>query len=159
MQESKKHSFMHAMMVRTTNSYSRYQFSVRGLYVHEVFKMAEAYSPCQTAHHDKVDTKITDDKGKGLFAKCLFKEGDQILVEKPLISCQFAWNKLYKYTACDHCLKSLETAENMARRLSRNTNLKLMHKECCETEKSQLLHCKCPSCDVSRCLYCPIDLS
>ena len=31
--------------------------------------------------------------------------------EKPLVCAQFIWNALYKYLACDHCLKSLETAQ------------------------------------------------
>ena len=109
--------------------------------------MAEA-AP-QLVNFDKIYTKLTANKGKGLFAKCSFQEGDQILIEKPLISCQFSWNKLYNYTACDNCLKSLETAENMARRLTGNMNLELLHKECCEVEKAKLLYCQCPACNVS----------
>ena len=98
--------------------------------------------------HDKVCFKATSNKGKGLFATCRLKEGDQILIEKPLISCQFSWNKLYNYTACDHCLKSLETAENMARRLTGDFDLELVHKECCEAEKARLDYTKCPACTV-----------
>lgn len=114
--------------------------------------MAEACVPQvdRINHTDYVYTKVTSTRGKGLFAKNSFKEGDKILTERPLVACQFSWNKLYKYTACDYCLKSLETAECMARRLTGNANLVLEHKECCEAEKAQLLYCECPSCKVSK---------
>ena len=100
--------------------------------------------------HDKVYPKNTPNKGKGMFAKNKVKEGDQIVIEKPLICCQFSWNSLYKYTACDYCLKSLESAEEMARRLTGKPGLSLPHKECCEEEKSKFLLSKCPSCNVRR---------
>ncbi|KAG8134159.1 putative SET and MYND domain-containing protein [Naja naja] len=56
-------------------------------------------------------------KGKGLFATRNIRKGDMIFVEKPVVSAQFLWNALYKYRACDHCLRALETAEENAQRL------------------------------------------
>ena len=110
--------------------------------------MAEAACEFSPIYKGKVCVKAAANKGKGLFATCALKEGDQIFIERPLISCQFSWNRLYSYMACDHCLKSLETAENMARRLTGNFGLELIHKECCEAEKFQLLYTRCPYCNV-----------
>ena len=92
--------------------------------------------------------KITPQKGKGLYAKDKIREGEHILMERPLICCQFSWNSLYKYVACNHCLRSLETAEEMARRLSGNIDLQLPFKECCGIEKNRCSHTKCPACSV-----------
>lgn len=44
-------------------------------------------------------------QGKGLFATRKFDQGDIILEEDPLVSCQFAWNAAYRYLACDHCMR------------------------------------------------------
>ena len=44
-------------------------------------------------------------QGRALFAKRDFEEGEILFEEKPIVSCQFAWNKFYKYKACDHCMK------------------------------------------------------
>ena len=110
--------------------------------------MAAAAPSPTTIYHEKVCVKVAENKGRGLFATCSLKEGDQVLIERPLISCQFSWNKLYYYIACDNCLKSLETAENMARRLTGILDLELVHKECCDAEKAQLLYTQCPSCSV-----------
>eukprot|EP00794_Sanderia_malayensis_P018326 gene18326-20147_t len=103
-------------------------------------------------------TKRTLNKGRGLFAKHSIKEGDEILLEKPIVCCQFSWNTLYRYTACGNCMKSLETAEEMARRLSGKYDTELPHKECCEIERSQHLISKCQSCDeIYCCEECKID--
>lgn len=76
---------------------------------------------------------VSPQKGKGLFANKDFREGELIFEEKPLVCSQFLWNSLYKYTACSSCLKSLETAEQMARRLSGNANLELPYaSKCCD---------------------------
>ncbi|XP_060566112.1 histone-lysine N-trimethyltransferase SMYD5-like [Ruditapes philippinarum] len=92
-----------------------------------------------------MEVKTTDaKKGKGLFAKRQFKEGDVILDESPIVSCQFAWNEFYKYKACEYCLRSLETAEAMAQRLTENYSLILPHPECCEVSQDQIV--TCPQC-------------
>lgn len=44
-------------------------------------------------------------QGKGLFATQKFDQGDVILEEDPLVSCQFAWNAAYRYLACDYCMR------------------------------------------------------
>ena len=77
--------------------------------------------------------QASPDKGKGLFASKNFNEGEVIFEEKPLVCSQFLWNSMYKYTACGGCMKSLETAEQMARRLTGNASLELPYaSKCCE---------------------------
>ncbi|KAI1883796.1 hypothetical protein AGOR_G00235280 [Albula goreensis] len=88
-------------------------------------------------------------KGKGLFAKKPIRKGETIFIERPLVSAQFLWNALYKYRACEYCLRSLETAEENARRLSGNPSLILPHPEQCRVRKE--LHQMCPQCQV---MYC-----
>ncbi|GFO21323.1 SET and MYND domain-containing protein 5 [Plakobranchus ocellatus] len=87
--------------------------------------------------------------GKGLVARKAFKRGDAILEEKPLVCAQFSWNELYKYTACEFCLRSLENAEEMAKRLANNQSLVLPYPECCDVDPSKFS--LCPQCQV---LYC-----
>ncbi|KAL0880318.1 hypothetical protein ABMA27_002770 [Loxostege sticticalis] len=88
-------------------------------------------------------------KGKGLFATKKFDQGDIILEEDPLISCQFAWNAAYRYLACDHCMKPLETPEQNVRRLSCKPDIVLPHSNCVESN----LEC-ITSCDQCAVLYC-----
>ena len=87
-------------------------------------------------------------QGKGLFSKTDFKEGDTIIKEVPLVCAQFSWNELYKYAACEYCLRSLETAEDMTRRLAENPALVLPHPECCSVDSS--LYVCCPYCQVKK---------
>ena len=91
---------------------------------------------------------ISDNKGRGLFSNKNFKAGDLIFEENPVACAQFSWNTLYKYTACDHCMRSLETAQEMARRLSGNSDLQLPHPECCEIARSRASQVSCPRCQV-----------
>ncbi|XP_078530609.1 protein-lysine N-trimethyltransferase SMYD5 [Lissotriton helveticus] len=92
---------------------------------------------------------INSVKGKGLFATRNIRKGETIFKEKPLVSAQFLWNALYRYRACDHCLRALETAEENARRLSGNAFLVLPHPEQCQIRRD--LHQVCPNCQV---VYC-----
>ncbi|BFY98011.1 hypothetical protein BsWGS_01051 [Bradybaena similaris] len=92
---------------------------------------------------------ISELKGRGLVAAHGFKKGDVLFEEKPLVCAQFSWNELYKYLACEFCLKSLESAEEMVRRLANNQGLSLPHPECCEVDPSAFT--QCPHCQV---LYC-----
>uniref|UniRef100_H2ZB99 SET domain-containing protein n=1 Tax=Ciona savignyi TaxID=51511 RepID=H2ZB99_CIOSA len=85
--------------------------------------------------------QVDDGKGYGLFAKQDITCGDVILEEEPLVCSQFSWNKLYKYRACDYCLKSLETAEEMCRRLAQNPSINLPHPECCKAKPETNVHC------------------
>lgn len=101
--------------------------------------------------HRCVVIKQTDDtKGKALFATKSFTKGDVIFEEKPLVCVQFVWNAEYKYRACDHCLRSLESAQDMARRLSGDPSLELPYVEkCCEVSKCQQFIVTCPRCQVT----------
>ncbi|KAM3938498.1 protein-lysine N-trimethyltransferase SMYD5 [Leptodactylus fuscus] len=92
---------------------------------------------------------INSGKGRGLFAARSIRKGDTIFQEKPLVSSQFQWNALYRYRACDHCLRSLETAEENARRLSGNVHVVLPYPELCTVQNG--LHQQCPQCQVSYC--------
>jgi hypothetical protein len=86
-------------------------------------------------------------QGRGLFATKDFAAGEIIFVERPLVSSQFAWNAACGYKACDHCLRSLETAEQMCRRLSGKVSFELPHPECCEVRPFE--HVTCLNCAVS----------
>ncbi|XP_034948079.1 SET and MYND domain-containing protein 5 [Chelonus insularis] len=92
---------------------------------------------------------INEDKGKGLFALRLYKEGEIIFEEKPVVCCQFSWNADYGYLACDNCMSPLETAEENARRLTGKKDLILPYSECCETKKDLIT--ECPACGVKYC--------
>lgn len=91
------------------------------------------------------------EQGKGLFTTRDFAEGEVIFTERPLVSAQFAWNAAYRYLACDHCMRSLETAEQMAHRLTGNSSLALQYSDCCSVRPSEHVLCHC--CSVS-CLFC-----
>ncbi|XP_015273772.1 PREDICTED: SET and MYND domain-containing protein 5 [Gekko japonicus] len=91
---------------------------------------------------------ISNAKGKGLFATRKIRKGETIFVEKPVVSAQFLWNALYKYKACDHCLRALETAEENAQRLLGRFQA-LPRPEQCRIHKD--LHHLCPSCQVAYC--------
>ncbi|CAG9134876.1 unnamed protein product [Plutella xylostella] len=88
-------------------------------------------------------------KGKGLFATKKFAEGDVILEEDPLVSCQFAWNAAYRYIACDHCMRPLETPEQNVRRLANKPDFVLPYPDCVDIGFGQPV--PCDQCGV---LYC-----
>jgi len=117
-----------------------------------LYKMADESSAKESDSDDEsgVVIKQTDDtKGKALFATKSFSKGDIILKEKPLVCVQFSWNAEYKYRACDHCLRSLESAQDMARRLSGDPSLELPYVEqCCEVSKYQQFIVTCARCQV-----------
>ncbi|XP_018584328.1 protein-lysine N-trimethyltransferase SMYD5 isoform X1 [Scleropages formosus] len=91
-------------------------------------------------------------KGKGLFARKGIRKGETIFVERPVVCAQFLWNSLYKYRACDHCMRSLETAEENARRLSGLSGLSLPYPDQCQVRPE--LHQCCPQCQV---MYCSAE--
>ncbi len=64
-------------------------------------------------------------QGRGLVATKPIAEGDVIFTEEPLVSAQFLWNKSCKYSACDHCLRPLETVEQNIRRLTKDPDFVL----------------------------------
>uniref|UniRef100_A0A671RAI4 Protein-lysine N-trimethyltransferase SMYD5 n=1 Tax=Sinocyclocheilus anshuiensis TaxID=1608454 RepID=A0A671RAI4_9TELE len=100
-----------------------------------------------------VEVRFIDNvKGKGLFAKKPLKKGGTIFIEQPLVSSQFLWNALYKYRACEYCLRALETAEENARRLSGLPALGLPQPELCKVRPDR--HQACPHCQVHMSLIC-----
>ncbi|XP_060684069.1 histone-lysine N-trimethyltransferase SMYD5 isoform X1 [Hemiscyllium ocellatum] len=116
--------------------------------------MCELFSLCRdAAAGTRVEVRfISNVKGKGLFASTDIRKGETIFVEQPVVSAQFLWNALYKYKACDYCMRSLETAEENSRRLSANPTLILPHPEQCSVRK-ELLD-TCPACKE---LYCSTE--
>ncbi|XP_041979998.1 SET and MYND domain-containing protein 5 [Aricia agestis] len=97
-----------------------------------------------------IEVRIANNKkGKGLFATKQFKRGDVILEENPLVSCQFAWNAAYRYLACDHCMRPLETPEQNVRRLSNKQDIVLPHSNCFESDLLNITSCN--QCGI---LYC-----
>ena len=55
-------------------------------------------------------------QGKAVFATAAIPKDQAIFEEEPLVCSQFLWNEIYKYKACEYCLRSLETAQEMGRR-------------------------------------------
>ncbi|XP_063381431.1 histone-lysine N-trimethyltransferase SMYD5 [Cydia fagiglandana] len=88
-------------------------------------------------------------KGKAMFSTKNYEPGDIILEEDPLVSCQFAWNAAYKYIACDHCMRPLETPEQNVRRLSANPDMVLPHPDCYDMCLDNIT-----SCDQCGAYYC-----
>ncbi|CAH4033988.1 unnamed protein product [Pieris brassicae] len=88
-------------------------------------------------------------KGKGLYATKQYNIGDVILEEDPLVSCQFTWNAAYRYLACDHCMRPLETPEQNVRRLAVKPDIALPHSDGFEAPLMDVTSCN--ACGV---LYC-----
>lgn len=89
-------------------------------------------------------------KNRSLVAKKSFTVDDVLFKEQPIVSAQFAWNKFYRYKACDYCMQPLETAEENVRRLAEDSSINLPYiKENCATKKE--LHCACNQCGVEYC--------
>ncbi|KAL1506485.1 hypothetical protein ABEB36_005844 [Hypothenemus hampei] len=80
-------------------------------------------------------------KGKSLYATSHIPMGTLILEEDPIVYCQFSWNALCKYKACDNCLRPLETAEENVRRLMGNPLFELPYPDCCQTDKNNSTSC------------------
>eukprot|EP00057_Strongylocentrotus_purpuratus_P011350 XP_011665824.1 PREDICTED: SET and MYND domain-containing protein 5 isoform X1 [Strongylocentrotus purpuratus] len=102
------------------------------------------------ANESIVNVRFIDElKGRGLFASRDIAAGTVLFEEKPLVCAQFLWNECYHYEACEYCMRSMENAEEMARRLSANPSLVLPCMECCKAEKQNFVHC--PHCRISYC--------
>ncbi|XP_030046815.1 protein-lysine N-trimethyltransferase SMYD5 [Microcaecilia unicolor] len=112
--------------------------------------MCDVFSLCAAPVRDTVEVRvINSQKGKGLFARRSIRKGETIFQEKPVVASQFLWNALYRYRACDHCLRALETAQENARRLSGNPSLVLPYPEQCHIKPD--FHRECPYCQVQYC--------
>ncbi len=85
-----------------------------------------------------------------MIAKKVFKKGEAIFSEAPIVSTQFSWNKFYNYRACEFCMRPLEDALENVRRLTENSSISLPFvSQCCTTNKQT--HCKCEKCGVEYC--------
>eukprot|EP00730_Choanoeca_flexa_P014248 TRINITY_DN6160_c0_g1_i3.p1 TRINITY_DN6160_c0_g1~~TRINITY_DN6160_c0_g1_i3.p1 ORF type:complete len:395 (+),score=42.04 TRINITY_DN6160_c0_g1_i3:2-1186(+) len=61
--------------------------------------------------------EIIVDGYRSLYTTQPIEEGDVLLREKPIVSAQFSWNRAYRYQACQYCLMSIESPQDMARRM------------------------------------------
>lgn len=98
-------------------------------------------------------TKVIDfgpPRGKGIVATRTINPGETIFTESPLICCQFSWNRIYGYSACDHCLCPLESAALNASRLTGNPHIVLPHPSCGSLE-DVINPVRCPGCNVTYC--------
>jgi SET and MYND domain-containing protein 5 len=88
-----------------------------------------------------------------MLARKHIKENEIILEEKPLVSCQFSWNKEYKYLCCDYCMLPLESAEQNVQRLSFNQPIVLPYLYEADTLFNEIQHkiTHCPECNVKYC--------
>lgn len=68
-----------------------------------------------------------------------------------MVSSQFSWNEAYKYLACEHCLRPLETAQANAQRLANDRSLQLPYPELCITVPWLEKHTKCAECGTPYC--------
>jgi hypothetical protein len=91
---------------------------------------------------------INDQKQFGVVATELIKEGQTIITENPIVSCQYAHNKDY-FPACSHCLKSLESPEQMLKRLSGVQDDVQLFNSACLLDRSKITKC-----DVCLSAYC-----
>ncbi|ESN95592.1 hypothetical protein HELRODRAFT_193546 [Helobdella robusta] len=88
-------------------------------------------------------------KGRGMFSRRFIKAGEEIFLESPMVSVQFAWNETCKYKACQQCLRSMETAEQMYRRLTNKPHFTLPKSNLCEVTPDR--HVCCPDCGAPYC--------
>jgi hypothetical protein len=88
-------------------------------------------------------------QGKSVFATQALEEGTTLLVEAPLVSAQFAWNKTCKYLACGQCMTSMETPAAMAARLSAQPSVELVRSDCFVVDQTN--HTACDKCST---VYC-----
>ncbi len=102
-------------------------------------------------YFENVEVRVIDvKKNRSLIAKKSFSPEDVIFKEQPIVSAQFAWNRMYQYKACDNCMTPLETAEENVRRLAEDSSIDLPYlKENCSTKKE--LHVACVQCGIEYC--------
>lgn len=88
-------------------------------------------------------------KGRSLVSQIKFSPDDVILIESPLVSSQFSWNKAYGYAVCEHCMFPLESAEENIRRLTGDSTIILPYPEA-EPEIHQSI-VQCQDCSAKFC--------
>ncbi|VDK20906.1 unnamed protein product [Taenia asiatica] len=94
---------------------------------------------------------VGPEKGRGLFTTRPLVKNEVIFEERPLICCQLSWNRFYGYKSCDYCLKPLESPQDNARRLLRDSNLVLPTIPGASDGHSPVQIFRCPSCGIEYC--------
>lgn len=97
------------------------------------------------------EIQILPEKGRSMIALKSYKAGDTIIEEEPFVSCQFSWNSMYGYLACDHCMRPLETTIKNVRRLTNNSTIEIPFPEHCPTKNWLQQFTSCPQCGVQYC--------
>ncbi|CAF3005973.1 unnamed protein product [Rotaria socialis] len=102
---------------------------------------------------NETDFVIANDqvKGRQIIAKRIYQSGELIFHEQPLVSAQFEWNKLYKYSACECCLYPLESCEQNVRRLCQDSAIVILHPECDPNRNMDQRIVRCPKCNEMFC--------
>ncbi|VVC40614.1 SET domain [Cinara cedri] len=96
---------------------------------------------------------ITHDpvKGKCLVATKFYEPDDLIFDEEPFVSCQFSWNNLYGYRACNHCLCPLESISENITRLTNAMITEVPFEDHCPVNNLVQNFVQCESCKVWYC--------
>uniref|UniRef100_A0A5K3FQA9 SET domain-containing protein n=1 Tax=Mesocestoides corti TaxID=53468 RepID=A0A5K3FQA9_MESCO len=91
------------------------------------------------------------EKGRSLVTTRPIQEGEVLFSERPLICCQFSWNRLDCYKSCDYCLQPLESPQDNARRLLKDPNFSLPAVLGAPDGHFSVQIFSCPSCGVEYC--------
>lgn len=94
---------------------------------------------------------VGPEKGRGLFTTRPLMKNEVIFEERPLICCQFSWNRFYGYKGCDYCLKPLESPQDNARRLLRDNSFVLPITPDASDGDSSVQIFQCSSCGTEYC--------
>ena len=116
-----------------------------------ISRMDGAGSEVATVRTIAVDGALAGQRG--LFATRGLTKGETVLIEKPFVAAQHLWNRAFCYSACSHCLKSLESAQVLASRLSGAEVGSLPLAEKFDSTVSAS-HCECKSCGERYALAC-----
>lgn len=90
------------------------------------------------------------ERGRALIATKPVKTDQVLFSERPLVCCQFSWNRYYGFAACDYCLSPLETVEENARRLLSDQSFQLPCIDGVDCPPPVQIS-RCPSCLVAYC--------
>lgn len=97
----------------------------------------------------KVALKIAPDKGVGLFSLSSISDDETVFSENPILAGQYSWGVVYGYSGCHHCLRSLESAEDMAKRLTNDVNTQIPFPQYGAVNSSAYRYCQ--GCNVAFC--------
>merc|ERR1712156_1331088 len=103
----------------------------------EIFSFFHVYKMANDLNSDDnvLVQQINEYKGRGLFALRDFRKGETLFREKPIVSSQFSWNRVYGYKCCHHCLEPLETANENVVRLANDPNIAALSRILLDTKE------------------------